>query len=84
MAVEPRLVVVRRGYFATYELLTRTFADDQSVHVIWDRRIGERRRSQELPGQDRRHRDRRRAPPMQWKQLNYLVAENSPIVGLVT
>lgn len=73
---DPRLVIVRRGQFATFELLTRTFADDPSVQIIWDRRIGERRQSPGRAGdRERRRSDRRRQPPSQWGQLNYLVAE---------
>jgi hypothetical protein len=73
---EPKLVIVRRGHFATFELLTRSFADDSSVQIIWDRRMGERRRSVEGPGNGERRRssDRRRTPPPQWGQLNYMVA----------
>lgn len=75
---EPRLVIVRRGQFATFELLARTFADDPSVQIIWDRRIGERRQSPGGPGdRERRRSDRRRQPPSQWGQLNYLVAEEA-------
>jgi hypothetical protein len=72
-----RLVIVRRGHFATFELLTRTFADDPSVQVIWDRRMGERRRSADGRGNDERRAtvDRRRVPPLQWGQINYMVAE---------
>ena len=77
---DPRLVIVRRGHFATFELLSRTFADDPSVHIVWDRRMGERRRSAEGPGDGERRRssDRRRVPPIQWGQLNYIVATESP------
>jgi hypothetical protein len=72
---EPRLVIVRRGHFATFELLTRTFADDPSVQIIWDRRVSERRQSTDGHGRpDRRRSDRRRVPPMQWGQLNYMIA----------
>ena len=46
----PRLVVVRRGHFATFELLTRTFSDDPGVQIIWDRRIRERRQSADRLG----------------------------------
>jgi hypothetical protein len=75
---DPRLVIVRRGQFATFELLTRTFADDPSVQIIWDRRIGERRQSPGGAGdRERRRSDRRRQPPPQWGQLNYLVAEEA-------
>jgi hypothetical protein len=70
-----RLVIVRRGHFATYELLTRTFADDPSVQIIWDRRMSERRQAVGGPGiSDRRRSDRRRTPPTQWGQLNYMIA----------
>lgn len=75
-AGEPRLIIVRRGHFATFELLNRTFSDDPGVQIIWDRRIRERRQSAEDAGQsDRRAgRDRRRKPPSQWSQLNYMFA----------
>ena len=72
---DPRLVIVRRGHFATYELLNRTFADDMSVQIVWDRRMGERRQTTDGPGNgERRSSDRRRTPPMQWGQLNYMIA----------
>jgi hypothetical protein len=69
------VVIVRRGHFATFELLTRTFADDPSVQIIWDRRMGERRKNgdRRLDG-ERRQSDRRKAPPKQWTQLNYMIA----------
>jgi hypothetical protein len=71
-----RLVIVRRGHFATFELLTRTFSDDPSVQIIWDRRKEERRQSAGGPddGERRMFTERRREPPMQWGQLNYLPA----------
>ena len=77
---EPRLVIVRRGHFATFELLTRTFVGDPTVQIIWDRRMGERRRSTEGPGgvERRTSTDRRRVPPPQWGQLNYMVASDEP------
>jgi hypothetical protein len=75
---EPRLVIVRRGHFATFELLTRTFGDDPDVQIIWDRRMGERRQSTRGPREgERRRSDRRQGPPNQWGQLNYLVASDA-------
>ena len=73
---EPRLVIVRRGHFATFELLSRTFCDDPGVQIIWDRRKEERRRSADgaAAGECRRSTDRRRVPPVQWGQLNYMAA----------
>jgi hypothetical protein len=73
---------VRRGHFATFELLTRTFADDATVQIIWDRRIGERRRASDGPGVgERRRTDRRRAPNTQWGQVNYMIATNRSFGG---
>lgn len=78
MTPDPRFVIVRRGHFATFELLTRTFAGDPSVQIIWDRRMGERRQAEGGPGNgERRRSDRRRVPPMQWGQLNYMIAGES-------
>jgi len=74
MTAAPQLVIVRRGHFATFELLTRTFADDPGIQIIWDRRIGERRRAVADPGDERRRADRRSVPPSQWRQLNYMIA----------
>ena len=73
--VDPRLVIVRRGHFATFELLTRTFADDPTVQIIWDRRMGERRQSVgDAVLRNQRRCDRRRVPPLQWRQMNYMIA----------
>ena len=72
---EPRLVIVRRGQFATFELLTRAFGNDLTVQIIWDRRVGERRKAVRGPTSgERRQNDRRRIPPSQWGQMNYLIA----------
>ena len=73
---ETRLVIVRRGHFATFELLSRTFSDDPTVEIVWDRRREERRRSPDATSdaEQRRSTDRRRVPPMQWRQLNYVAA----------
>jgi hypothetical protein len=69
------VVIVRRGHFATFELLTRTFADDPSVQIMWDRRMGDRRQNGGRPlDSERRQSDRRRLPPKQWAQLNYMIA----------
>ena len=70
------VVIVRRGHFATFELLTRTFADDPLVQIIWDRRRTTPRRqngSQPLDS-ERRQSDRRGPAPKQWTQLNYMIA----------
>ncbi|HEV3216753.1 MAG TPA: hypothetical protein VGZ27_13565 [Vicinamibacterales bacterium] len=81
MAADPRLVIVRRGHFATFELLTRTFADDPSVNIIWDRRMGERRRADGRQEGERRRTDRRRMPPDQWGPMNYMIAGHEHVIG---
>ena len=76
---DQRLVIVRRGHFATFELLTRTFAGDPDVQIIWDRRMGDGRQSAGAPDQQDHSgdKDRRRVPPTQWSQLNYMFAQES-------
>jgi hypothetical protein len=75
---ELRYVIVRRGHFATYELLTRTFAGQPNVQIIWDRRMGERRQSTLMPaGGDRRQYDRRRKQT-HWGPLNYTIVPAEP------
>ena len=76
---DPKLVIVRRGHFATFELLSRTFSEDPEVQIMWDRRKAERRRSPYAAGgsERRSNGDRRRAPPMQWGQLNYMIASDA-------
>lgn len=69
-----KLVIVRRGQFATFELLARTFAGDTAVQIIWDRRTGDRRAANAGPSDgERRRTDRRRTPPYQWRQLHYVM-----------
>src|SRR5262249_37906333 len=71
-----RPIIVRRGQFALFELLVRTFADDPHVQVVWDRRLAERRRDAvQMDGDERRRLDRRRRAPSQWNDLNYMIAE---------
>jgi hypothetical protein len=75
-------VIVRRGHFATFELLMRTFADDPAMQIVWDRRLVERRRAEAGPGHDERRRtDRRHPPPAQWGQLNYMIGSNEGLGG---
>ena len=77
---DSRLIIVRRGHFATFELLSRMFAGDTNVQIIWDRRIRERR--QTAPNAEyasMRKGDRRRKPPTQWTLLNYMHASDLPV-----
>lgn len=53
------LVVVQRGDQSLYEYLTRQLTDIAGVHVIVDRRHGERRRDARPVSAERRQADRR-------------------------
>lgn len=55
-----KLCIVRRDEPHLYENLVGQFAGDTSVHVIIDRRVGERRQRQETPSREWRQADRRR------------------------
>jgi len=82
---DPKFIIVRRGHFATYELLNRMFAGDPAVQIIWDRRIRERRQAATAAEYAvLRRGDRRRKPPSQWSLLNYMHASelrtSSPVL----
>ena len=53
------LFIVARDRADLYRYLSQTFADAESVEVIWDRRGGERRRIADTARNDRRRSDRR-------------------------
>jgi hypothetical protein len=62
-----------------YESLTRTFADDDTVQVILDRRASDRRKRPEPPPADRRRKERRRHADVQQK----LSLRGYAVVGVV-
>jgi hypothetical protein len=79
-AVEPSaLIVVRTGAVDRFAALRAAFGPD-GVDVVWDRRLGERRRSAAINGAatDRRRRDRRGAVPASWALLDFLVVPARP------
>src|SRR5262245_803995 len=61
------LIVVRAGAVDRFAALRAAFAPE-GVEVVWDRRVGERRRSAEpgAAGSERRRRDRRGSEPASW------------------
>lgn len=71
--------VVAPGQRRLFESLTRTFAGDDSVQVVLDRRTGERRRRGERPLADRRRADRRRRRDVEDK----LASRGYAVVGVV-
>jgi hypothetical protein len=74
-APEPvALIVVRTGAVDRFAALRAAFAPE-GVEVVWDRRVGDRRRSFQpgASGSERRHRDRRGSEPASWTLLDFLV-----------
>jgi hypothetical protein len=67
------LMVVQRGDQERFRFLSATFRD-RPVEVMFDRRLGDRRRSSEGAEVDRRASDRRNRPPASWDNLGFLVA----------
>ncbi len=55
------MVVVPRTAPALFAYLKEKFADDQTISVVMDRRIAERRRRRDTPSTERRQVDRRQA-----------------------
>ena len=68
------LVIVQRHQHALYSKLQRTYRG--SAEVVFDRRLGERRRGGPYEGADRRRQDRRRplesAQRAAWTDLRHL------------
>jgi hypothetical protein len=74
-AFEPTaLIVVRAGAVDRFAALKAAFAPE-GVDVVWDRRLGERRRSMDESTRtgERRRRDRRGSTPTSWAILDFLV-----------
>jgi hypothetical protein len=68
------LMVVQRGDQDRFRFLNSTFGD-REVDVVWDRRVSDRRRSDDGDAPlNRRSSDRRQAPPTSWNNLGFLVA----------
>jgi Cu/Ag efflux protein CusF len=67
------LIVVQRGRGELYRAVQGD-AGGPGVAVIWDRRRSERRRGARRPvGHERRHTERRGAPPEMWTRLGFQV-----------
>jgi len=73
------LIVVRTGASDRFATLRETFASE-GIEVVWDRRLGERRRAgaDSLPEPDRRRRERRGPVPASWDLLDFLVVPIGP------
>ena len=62
--------VVRRWDHAVYQIVRNQFP---AAQVIWDRRQGERRQTQEPTETDQRRADRRRSAPSSWRTMGFVV-----------
>jgi hypothetical protein len=69
----PCLVIVRRGERDLFERLTAIARE--SVTVVWDRRLGERRTTDRPAAVDRRRQDRRQLTPQLWITHGFLVVQ---------
>ena len=73
--------MVGRGRRALYDSLRRTFADDDFVQVILDRRVAERRRRRARPRPSERRRTERR---VQREIDTQLRTRGYAVVGVLT
>lgn len=69
-------VIVRREAVDRYAQLREMF-DREGSAILWDRRLGERRRLPPPPwppAEERRRGERRRPPPETWRALDFVIA----------
>jgi hypothetical protein len=71
------VVIVRHGEFSTFALLSRAFADDAAVRLVWDRRVDDRRQTVACGGADTRQPDRRRPPPTSWGYQHFMLVNTA-------
>ena len=73
-----RLIIVKRGAFATFRIFRDRCATLPDVEVSWDRRWGEdRRRQTDSVPADRRRQDRRGPASATWTLMGYLVVDSA-------
>jgi hypothetical protein len=63
-----RLIIVKRGALSTFRFLEQSCKDIIGLRVIWDRRRGAERRSEE-------NADRRGEAPHSWMAADHVLAE---------
>jgi hypothetical protein len=76
------LIVVRAGALDRFAALESAFGPE-GVGVVWDRRVGERRRpaGESRLGAERRRLDRRGPAPLSWTLLDFLVVPGVPLAS---
>ncbi len=77
----PDLFVVRAGERQLFADLRARVEDPNRVHVVWDRRRGERRANRAPVVRDRRRGDRRGPPPATWDAFGYVLVTRRPRAG---
>jgi hypothetical protein len=70
----PCYAIVRRGQAEIFRTLKADLEERDVVEVIWDRRVGDRRRSRDSPSSERRGTERRGVAPEMWFTFGFLVA----------
>jgi hypothetical protein len=73
---KPLGIVVRRGALRRFDALMRKTAE-LPVEITWDRRLEERRGSDETAGVERRSGDRRKRPPFTWEAADFVVVDET-------
>jgi len=73
----PFLAIVRRGATELFETLKRSIEQPSVVEVIWDRRVGSRRRRDQQRTRERRQGDRRRASSVAQEGQHYLLVRRA-------
>ncbi|MBI1893760.1 MAG: hypothetical protein HYS14_06580 [Candidatus Rokubacteria bacterium] len=66
--------IVRRGESEIFQLFREHFADVGFVDVIWDRRLGDRRRVHRDVAVERRRGERRHPAPKTWSAFGFVFA----------
>ena len=72
---KPIAIVVRRGALRRFDALTRKTAE-LPVDVTWDRRVDQRRATDETSSVERRSGDRRKEPPFTWQVADFVVVDS--------
>lgn len=78
----PALIVVRAGALDRFATLQTAFEFD-GIDVVWDRRLGDRRRAgaDSPAAPERRRRERRGPSPTSWVLLDFLIVPGHPLAS---
>ena len=79
-----RLIIVKQGALSTFRFLEQSCKDIAGLRMIWDRRRGlERRTEQNSVAGDRRAGERRRHAPHSWTAADHVLADGHEVEPLV-